>query len=177
VNDHSIEINTKKNGKPAGSRKVTASDDGNTLTTEWSFVSESGAESHGKYTSERVGALPTGANKISGEWHPNKVEDASDTASNFTYKVAGDSFSMSDPVGDSYTAKFDGKDYPFKGDPGVTSVSIRKLDDNTVEETDKRNGKVIYVSTMTVSGDGKTMKIKVDDKLGKTTANWTADKQ
>jgi hypothetical protein len=177
VNDHSIEIETKKNGKPAGTTKLDASDDGKTLTTEWSFISENGAEGHGKFTSDRVGTLPTGANKISGEWHPDKIEEASDTATNLTYKVTADDFSMSDPVGDSYTAKFDGKDYPYKGDPGVTSVSLRKLDENTVEETGKRNGKVIYVSTMTVNADGKTMKVKVDDKLHKTTANWTADKQ
>ena len=84
---------------------------------------------------------------------------------------------MSDPTGDSYTAKLDGKDYPYKGDPGTTSVSLKKIDDNTIEETDKRNGKVISVARMTVGPDGKTMKLAVDDKLHNATMNWTADKQ
>ena len=84
---------------------------------------------------------------------------------------------MSDPIGDSYTAKFDGKDYPYKGDPGTTSVSLKKIDANTIEETDKRNGKVTAVIHIAVSADGKTMKFAITDKLHNTTANWTAEKQ
>jgi hypothetical protein len=84
---------------------------------------------------------------------------------------------MKDGTGDSYTAKFDGKDYPYQGDPGTTSVSLKKIDANTIEETDKRNGKVITVSRMTVAPDGKTMKIAVDDKLNNQTVNWTAEKE
>ncbi|MGH9516428.1 MAG: hypothetical protein ACRD3P_12220 [Terriglobales bacterium] len=176
-NDHSVEITTIKDGKPVGRNKKTVSEDGRTLTTEWNFVSESGKEGKGKFTSERVGDAPAGANKISGEWHANKVEDASDSVSTFTYQVTGDSLSMSDPTGDSYTARLDSKDYPYKGDPGTTSVSVKKIDDNTIEETDKRKGKVISVARMMVDMDGKTMKIHVDDKLHSTVADWTASKQ
>ncbi len=175
VNDHTVEITSTKGGKPAGKVKMTTSDDGKTLTTEWSFISESGKEGSGKYNSERVGDAPAGANKVSGEWHPNKIEDASDSVSTFTYKVTADGISMSDPTGDSYSAKFDGNDYPYKGDPGTTSVSLKKIDDNTIEETDKRNGKVISVARMTV--EGNTMKLHVDDKLRNASYDWTADKQ
>jgi hypothetical protein len=84
---------------------------------------------------------------------------------------------MSDKTGDSYTAKLDGKDYPYKGDPGLTSVSLKKIDANTIEETDKRKGKPIYVSRMTVSADGKTMQIDNEDKLHNTSQKWTAQKQ
>lgn len=177
VNDHTVEINSKKNGKPAGTNKMTVSDDGKTLTTEWSFVSESGQSGNGKYTSERVGEAPAGVNKVSGTWQPNKVEDASESVSVISYKVNGDEFSMSDKTGDSYTAKLDGKDYPYKGDPGLTSVSLKKIDANTIEETDKRKGKPIYVSRMTVSADGKTMQIDNEDKLHNTGQKWTAQKQ
>jgi hypothetical protein len=177
VNDHAVEISTKKNGKPAGTNKMTASDDGKMLTTEWSFVSETGETGNGKFTSERVGEAPAGSNKVSGSWQPNKVEDASESVSLISYKVAGDEFSMSDKTGDSYTAKLDGKDYPYKGDPGVTTVSLKKIDANTIEESDKRNGKPIYVSRMTVSEDGKTMQIANEDKLHNTSQKWTAQKQ
>lgn len=176
-NDHSIEISNMKEGKLVGGNKLSVSEDGKTLTTEWNFVSESGKEGNGKFTSERVGDAPAGANKVSGEWHANKIESASDSVSTITFKVTGDSVSMSDPTGDSYTAKFDGKDYPYKGDPGTTNVSLKKIDDNTIEETDKRKNKVITVARMTVDADGKTMKIHVDDKLHKTAVDWTAAKQ
>ncbi len=177
VDDHTVEITNKKNEKVTGTTKMTASDDGKSLTTEWSFVSESGQPGSGKYNSDRVENAPAGANKVSGTWQPGKIEGASESVSTFTYKATADGLSMNDPTGDSYSAKFDGKDYPYKGDPGTTSVSLKKIDANTVEETDKRNGKVISIVRMMVDPDGKTMKITVDDKLRDTTANWTADKQ
>jgi hypothetical protein len=177
VDDHTVNITNKKGEKVAGTAKMTTSDDGKSLTTEWSFVSETGQKGSGKFNSERVDGAPAGANKVSGTWHPGKIEGASENVSLVTYKVTADGLSMSDPVGDSYTAKFDGKDYPYKGDPGTTSVSLKKIDENTIEETDKRDGKVISVARMTVDPGGKTMKITAEDKLRNTSSNWTADRQ
>ena len=60
----------------------------------------------------------------------------------FTFKSEGsDSLSYSTPTGQSYTAKLDGKDVPYVGDPGTTTVrsSVRG---NSIVETDKRDGKV-----------------------------------
>jgi hypothetical protein len=177
LDDRTVETKSTKAGKPTGSTKLMASEDGRTLTTEWSFTADNGQHGNGKYNSERVGAVPASGNKVSGTWQPRKIEDASESVSTVTYKATADGLSMSDPLGDSYDAKFDGKDYPYKGDPGTTSVSLKKIDANTIEETDKRNGKVIAVSRMTVGADGKTMKVAVDDKLHNATANWTAEKQ
>ena len=56
-------------------------------------------------------------------------------------------------------------------------MSVKRVDKNTLEETDKRNGKAIYVSLYTVSGDGKTITIKMDDKLHGTTYQFTGAKQ
>jgi hypothetical protein len=84
---------------------------------------------------------------------------------------------MSDQTGDSYSAKFDGKDYPYKGDPGITSVSLKRIDANTIEETDKRDGKPISVARFTVSPDGRTMTIHVHDILHGTRAKFEATKQ
>ncbi len=177
VDDHTFEAVRKKNGKVVGTAKQSALDDGKTLNTEWSFVSESGQRGTGKYTSTRVAAAPAGANKASGSWRPNKIESASENVMTVTFKVAEDGLSMKDGVGASYTAKFDGKDYPYNGDPGTTSVSLKKIDENTIEETDKRNGKVINVARMTVSADGRTMTVQGEDKLQGTTYKWEAVKR
>jgi hypothetical protein len=48
---------------------------------------------------------------------------------------------------------------------------------NGFEETDKRDTKVISVARITVSADGKTMTIKVADKLHGTASQFTAQKQ
>jgi hypothetical protein len=94
----------------------------------------------------------------------------------FTYTGGGDSLSYSTPTGQSYAAKLDGNDVPYVGDPGTTSVSLKRIGDS-IEETDKRDGKVISVSKMTVAANGKTMTILVDDKLHGTTATYIAEKQ
>jgi hypothetical protein len=48
---------------------------------------------------------------------------------------------------------------------------------NTIEETDKRDGKVISVARWTVGSDGKTMAVKVEDKLHGSNMQFTATKQ
>lgn len=177
IDDHTVEVMTKKRSKVVGTTKMTASPDGSTLIEVWTFVSEGGQRGNGTTVSKRVAPAPEGANKASGSWQPEKLENASESVLLVTYKVTGDGLSMSDQTGDSYTAKFDGKDYPYKGDPGTTSVSLRKIDANTIEETDKRDGKVISVSRMTVSPDGRTMKLEGEDKLHGTTFKFDATKQ
>lgn len=174
MNDHSIEIN-KVSGKVVGINKLSASDDGKTLNTDWRTIFDNGKKSGGEFDSERVGRAPEGANKVSGEWRPVRT-NASEDVITTTYKATAHGFAMSDPTGDSYAARFDGKEYPFRGDPGVTSVSVKKIDETTIEETDRRKDKVIAVSRMTVDPDGKTMKIRVEDKLRNATISWTANK-
>ena len=40
----------------------------------------------------------------------------------------------------------DGTEAPYRGDPGTTRVSVKKISDHALEETDKRDGKVISVA-------------------------------
>ncbi len=85
---------------------------------------------------------------------------------------------MTDPTGDSYTAKFDGIDYPSKGAYGTNgAVSLKKIDAHTIEETDKRDGKATNVQKMTVSPDGRTMTLVVHDAQRDTTSTFTATKK
>ncbi len=175
VNDHSMEMTDKIAGKVVATNKFITSDDGKTLTTDWKTISPSGDLNEGKFESQRVGDVPAEGNKVSGEWRPVRTNTSEDEIT-FTYKVTAGGLSMRDPTGDSYSAKFDGREYPYKGDPGITSVSLKKIDEHTIEETDKRKGKLITITRMTVDPDGKTMRITVEDKLRNATISWTADK-
>jgi len=177
VDDRTVESIGKKRGKVVGKSIDTVSQDGNTLTSNFTFTADNGEKGSGTTIYKRVAPAPPGAHKISGTWQTEKLENASASMMTVTYKSSGDGLSMSDPTGDSYTAKFDGKEYPYKGDPGTTSVSLKKIDDHTIEETDFRNGKVISVSRMTVSPDGRTMKVESEDKLHGTTAKFEGKKQ
>jgi hypothetical protein len=178
IDDRNVELISKKAGKTVGTNKLSVSPDGNTLTLEFMDASATNADpvtGKGEYT--RVKNGPAGANAISGSWRVQKFDTVSDNGLSFTYKVTGDAIEMTTPTGQSYTAKLDGTDAPYHGDPGTTSVSVKKLGPNTIEETDKRDGKVISVSRMTVGADGKTAKIVTDDKLHGTKSQIAATKQ
>jgi len=84
---------------------------------------------------------------------------------------------MSAPTGQSYAAKLDGIEAPYKGDPGINSVTVKKTGKNSMVETDKRDGKVVAVLTSTVSADGKTMDVHFDDKLRNRSMAFVAVKQ
>lgn len=178
VDDHTIEGTNKKNGKTVATAKTTVSSDGNTLMFEFTDSSATNADPvTGKGEEARVAKGPAGSHAISGSWRAAKMESMSDNGLLFTYKVEADSLTMTTPTGQSYTAKLDGTEAPYKGDPGTTSVSVKRLDKNTFEETDKRDGKVISVARMMVAADGKTMTLAVDDKLQETTSRFVAAKQ
>jgi hypothetical protein len=62
----------------------------------------------------------------------------------------------------TYTANFDGKDYPLTGSTlGADKVSLKRIDARTTERTDKKDGKVITTIRRVVSVDGKTMNVTV----------------
>jgi len=178
VNDKTVEFTEKKNGKVISTDKVTVSNDGSKATDEFTWQPESSdKQQSGKGMTTRVAKGPAGSHAISGSWRADRIADLSQDAVMVTYKASSDGLAMKQGTGESYDAKFDGKDYPYKGDPGTTSVSLKKMGANTIEETDKRDGKVISVTRMSVSADGKTLKFDVNDKLHGTTASFVAVKQ
>jgi hypothetical protein len=55
-----------------------------------------------------------------------------------------------------YTARLDGTDAPFM-DARMDTVSLRRIDANTIEQTGKIKGKLVETATMKVSPDGKVL--------------------
>jgi len=60
------------------------------------------------------------------------------------------------PTHVEYSAKFDGKDYTITGVPNADTVSVKRIDTNTMEATQKRAGQVVMTVRSTVSKDGNT---------------------
>jgi hypothetical protein len=178
VDDQTISETDKKNGKVVGTSKTTVAKDGKSATFEFTDSSNTNAAPvTGKGMMTRVAAGPAGSHAISGSWRTAKLDNLSDNALAITFKVEGDSLHMTDPTGHSYVAKLDGTDAPYKGDPGVTSVSVKRVDKNTVEETDKRDGKALSVAKMTVSADGKSLSYAVHNVRQGTDSSFVAVKQ
>ena len=57
-----------------------------------------------------------------------------------------------------YTARFDGKDYPISNSV-LSTVSLKRVDDQTVERTGKIQGQVVETETRTVSDNGKVLTV------------------
>jgi len=179
VNDHEIEETDKKGGTVVATSTTTVSADGKTAMFSFSDSSNTngGPPVTGKGEATLVAKGPAGSSPISGSWRTTKIEGLSDNAIVWTYKVSGDEIAMTDQTGHSYTAKLDGTEAPMKGDPGVTSVSVKMHGKDTLEETDKRGDKVISVFKMTVASDGKTAKATADDKLQNRSTTFDVTKQ
>jgi hypothetical protein len=59
-----------------------------------------------------------------------------------------------------YTAKFDGADYPIEG-TGLDTVSLKRVDANTIERQGKIGGKVTETAVMKISNDGKMLTVTI----------------
>jgi hypothetical protein len=175
VDPNSIAVTTKKGGKVISEQTRSVSADGKTLTVKTTaHPMNSDQPVAVTTTGKRTGVKPSGVHATSGEWQIVKVE-VSENGLKTTYKTSGDELTMSQPTGETYTAKLDGTDAPVKGAYGYDTVSLKKVNDHTIEETQKRNGNVVMVNTMTVGG--KTMKVTSDNKVTGRTNTYTATKQ
>jgi hypothetical protein len=74
------------------------------------------------------------------------------------YKVSVKNEPASGPVQQySYTSNLDGTDSPVTGNnPNADTVSVKRIDANTLEVVNKKGGKVTTTQRNAVSGDGKT---------------------
>jgi hypothetical protein len=175
VSPTSIEITNKRAGKTVSTMSFSVSDGGAVLNGK--FTDYTGAQPvNGSFTEKRVGPAPAGANATSGSWQTDKLTDMADVGRSLTYVMTADSLKMN-YNGQSYDAKFDGKDYPIVGDPGKTVVTVKRVGSDTIEETDKRDGKVTDIVRSTVSGDGKTLHVVDNDPVHETRASYMMDKQ
>jgi len=174
VDAHSVEFTHKKDGKPVFAAIETVSPHGNTMTEEFSETPASlRVTGHAMFT--RVSKGPVGSHALSGSWQMRTIRNVSSVGPTTTYQATKDGLKAS-PGAQYFEAKFDGKDYPVQAEPGHT-VSLRRIDDNTIEQTDKEGGKVSRITRMTVSEDGKSMKVESTDKQRGGTMTYTAEKR
>jgi len=175
VSPTSIEITDKKDGKVTSTLTITVSADGSKHTGKFtSYVGEKPFS--GEFTEKRVGPAPAGAHALSGSWMQDSMADMSAVARTVSLQSTPNGLKMM-WNGQTTDAKFDGKEYPVLGDPGKTMVTLKKVSDTQIEETDRRRGKVFDVVVWTVAADGKTINVVDTDPQHETKTTYTADKQ
>jgi hypothetical protein len=177
-NPNTVDFVYKRGGKTVDTEEWSVSPDGNTLTAKTTERQEgSDKPVNSQYTMSRVDKGPQGSHLISGSWRQQRIDSVSDNGAIATIKSMGDGLSLSVLSGYGWEAKFDGKDYQVKNDPGNTMVSLKKIDDHTIEERAKRDGKVVTISRWTVSPDGRTLRLTQDNRENGTTTTYVAFKQ
>lgn len=176
IDDRTVMITEKKKGHTVQTLKTVISEDGNTAYWEFGSDLDSDHPVTGKGEDTRMGPGPAGSHAISGAWHSTKMSGMSDSGLLITYKLEGDRLTVT-TARSSYQAKLDGPDAPVTGDPDTTSVSVKLIDESTIEQTNKRDGKTVSVSTMTVSPDGKTLKTVTVNKEDGAISEEVADRQ
>lgn len=174
VDDHAVKFTMKKDGLPTFSCVETVSQDGFTMAEDFTNIGEAETVT-GKAGFTRVAKGPAGTHALSGKWSMQTVENATAAGTITTYQSTADGMKISDGS-QSYEAKFDGKDYAIDRD-GHATVSLRPIDEYTMEETDKQDGTVMTVARFTVSKDGKSMRVESADKQRGGTMTYTAEKK
>ncbi len=168
IENHGIEFTEKLGSKTVYSETDTLSADGNTLSQNLTDSAAPNGESVvAQKTYTRLSGGPAGSSPISGSWQVRTIKIISENGSTVTYHATSNGLEASNPGGEGYAAKFDGKEYPVRGDPSHSTVSLKRLNDRTIEETDRQGGEVHYKIHMAVSSDGKSMKVtEVDAERG-----------
>jgi hypothetical protein len=175
VDEHTVEVVSKKAGKAMFIETETVSADGNTLIQVLKDTTESEAVTF-VTTSRRIALRPTGAHLVSGSWQAIKTT-RSKNGSIISYKCTAEGFSAETPLGEKLVAKFDGKYYPIEDDPWHTMVSVKLIDPNTIEQANQRNGKVVFVVRLTITLDGKTIHASSESKEDGSITTWELHKQ
>lgn len=126
-----------------------------------------------------------------GTWKLNEAKSKfAGKARNHTvvYEAAGDQVKVTvegidesgNAVRSEWTGKFDGVDYPVKGEPNSDARSYKRIDKNTLELTGKNGGKATLTGRIVVSNDGRsrTVTTTATDAQGKKVTNVAVyDKQ
>jgi hypothetical protein len=69
----------------------------------------------------------------------------------------------------TYSARFDGRDYPAIGSPAYDTIAITRVDSHVFEAELKRGGVIVQRARNEVSADGRTMTVRISGPGGKKT--------
>jgi hypothetical protein len=127
-----------------------------------------------------------------GTWKLNeaksKIGPGAPKNSTVVYEPAGDNVKVTidgtdkdgKPTHNEWTGKFDGKDYPVKGDPNQDMRSVTEIDDRTYGFNGKKGGKITISGRIVLAADGKSRTVTTtgtDAKGNKVKSTSVYDKQ
>jgi hypothetical protein len=175
LDEHTVTVTSKKAGKAMFTETDTVSADGNTLTQVMKDTTEAEAVTF-ESVFRRIAPAPPGAHALSGSWQVFKLS-RSVNSTIIKYKCTSQGFTAETPLGEKLEAKFDGKLYEMQDDPGHTMVSVKLINPYTVEQTNVRDGKIVFIVTLEATPDGETIHATSKAKEDGGVKTWTLHKQ
>jgi hypothetical protein len=153
---------TKTDGRILSSDTWRLSQDGKTMNVEMTGKRPDGSTFNSHWEGKRM----AGTEGFAGMWESTQVK----IGSPYEFEIKpydGDGLSFYAPTEqETLTMKFDGKDYPDTG-PNVPEGSVcsgHRVDERTLEMTDKIKGTVMDTAQFKVSSDLGTLTITVHEK-------------
>jgi len=104
-------------------------------------------------------------------------QSRSENSTVITYKCITQGFSAKTPLGEKFDARFDGKFCLIEDDPAHTMVSVKLINPYTVEQTNQRDGKVVFVVRLEITLDGKTIHASSKSKADGSVKTWELHKK
>lgn len=153
-------VERKKDGRPLLRATWKLSKDGLTLTDYYRQFEPDGSTTSMDYVYQRHG----GGTGFAADWKSIKET----MNSRFVLEIKQyeeDGLMFVDPLlRDNKNVKLDGKDYPVEradSQRSARSASVQRVDERTLEMTDKDDGKVILMREIKLSSDGKRLTMTV----------------
>ena len=153
---------TKQDGRTLYASTWTLSQDGKTMSVDGTATRPDGSTFNYQSTFKRI----AGTSGFAGTWESTSLKIGSPDEW-VIQPYEGDGLSFVLPAeNDTLSMKFDGEDYPENGPnvPPGSASSGHRVDERTLEVTDKVKGKVIDTTRFRVSPDGKTITLTVHEK-------------
>jgi len=156
--ENTWKIVCKRDGRVLSENTLTLSPDGKTLTARYTGTRLDGSTFDDLEVMTRV----AGTGGLAGAWETKSEKESAPTVWEIQPYEGGLSFVYPSSKG-RLDIKFDGKDYTEQGPnaPKGVVTSGKRLDSNTIQITNKHDGKVLDTAECKVSTDGKTITMTV----------------
>jgi hypothetical protein len=165
IDPHTVKGIAKKNGTVTGEVLITVSPDGAAKSekTTLTGMAPKPIEVTSRY--RRVAEGAPGSHPVSGVWQLIDT-DVTNHAEDTTFKLDHGILVMTDLMGGFFSAKLDGTEAPYNGNPQYTAVSLKLINSRTLEESDLNGGKVAQIRRWTLGADNNSIHVRFDDTQG-----------
>ena len=179
IDSHTVEATRLKDGDAIGIETHISSPNGHTRTATLKGTRNSGGTFEIVTVYVRTGGDTSPSNPLVGEWEIDTSKNDQTDSATFRFDAIDGGVTFSSGATPLYTAKFNGGDSRVDGIAVFDAVSLRRVDERTIEITQKKRGNIVSTWKYEVSPDGKTLMGtgKRIDNLGRTVTTTTVSER